>query len=80
MRNIRDVPLKPFADEFGDHDLLREVVRERSSSPVEKQRGAYAHLPSSGRLHQSKSGNRSEQSTHEQSSVEWIRRHQFLWK
>ncbi|CAL9012002.1 unnamed protein product, partial [Prunus brigantina] len=26
MRNIRDAHLKPLADEFGDHDLLREVV------------------------------------------------------
>ncbi|CAL8076072.1 unnamed protein product [Prunus armeniaca] len=44
MRNIRDVPLEPLADEFGDHDILCEVVLARSSSPVEKQRGADAHL------------------------------------
>lgn len=25
MRNIRDVPLKPPADKFGDRDLLHEV-------------------------------------------------------
>ncbi|CAL2229887.1 unnamed protein product [Prunus armeniaca] len=44
MRNIRDVPLKPLADEFGDRDLLRKVVRARSSSPVERQRDADAPL------------------------------------
>ncbi|CAL2268364.1 unnamed protein product [Prunus armeniaca] len=44
MCNIRDVPLKPLADEFRDHDLLCEVVRARSSSLIEKQKGAYAHL------------------------------------
>ncbi|CAL2270890.1 unnamed protein product [Prunus armeniaca] len=56
MRNIREVPLKPLADEFGDHDLLREIVRAQSSSLVKKQRGANAYLQSSGCLHQSKSG------------------------
>ncbi|CAL9013897.1 unnamed protein product [Prunus brigantina] len=56
MRNIRDIPLRPLADELGDHDLLREVVRARSSSPVERQRDADALPQSSGRLHQSKSG------------------------
>ena len=52
MRNIRDVPLKPLADEFGDSDLLRDVVRARSRSPVEKPRDADFPLRSSGRLHQ----------------------------
>ena len=64
MRNIRDVPLKPLADEFGDRDLLCDVVRARSSSPVEKPRDADFPLRSSGRLHQSKSGGRCARSTH----------------
>ncbi|CAL8169023.1 unnamed protein product [Prunus armeniaca] len=64
MRNIRDAPLKPIADEFGDPDLLREVVRARSSSPVERQRDADVPPRSSGRLHQSKSGGRCGRSAH----------------
>ncbi|CAL2247722.1 unnamed protein product [Prunus armeniaca] len=31
MRNNREAPLKPLADEFGDRDLLGEVVRTWSS-------------------------------------------------
>ncbi|CAL8095405.1 unnamed protein product [Prunus armeniaca] len=58
MRNIRDAPLKPLADELGDHDLLREVVRVRSCSHVEIQRDADVLPRSLGRLHQSKSGGR----------------------
>ncbi|CAL2271554.1 unnamed protein product [Prunus armeniaca] len=58
MCHIRDAPLKPLADELGGHDLLREVVRARSSSPVERQRDADVPPRSSGRLHQSKSGGR----------------------
>ncbi|CAL8169024.1 unnamed protein product [Prunus armeniaca] len=64
MRNIRDAPLKPLADELGDHDLLREVVCARSSSPVERQRDADVPPRSSGRLHQSKSGGRCGRSAH----------------
>ncbi|CAL8131699.1 unnamed protein product [Prunus armeniaca] len=64
MRNIRDAPPKPLADELGDHDLLREVVRARSSSPVERQRDADVPPRSSGRSHQSKSGGRCGRSAH----------------
>ncbi|CAL9004915.1 unnamed protein product [Prunus brigantina] len=64
MRNIRDAPLKPLADELEDHDLLREVVRARSSSPVERQRDADVPPRSSSRLHQSKSGGRCGRSVH----------------
>ncbi|CAL8115589.1 unnamed protein product [Prunus armeniaca] len=64
MRHIRDAPLKPLADELGGHDLLREVVRERSGSPVERQRDADVPPRSSGRLHQSKSGGRCGRSAH----------------
>ncbi|CAL2237718.1 unnamed protein product [Prunus armeniaca] len=49
---------------LGDHDLLREVVRARSSSPVERQRDADVPPRSSGRLHQSKSGGRCGRSAH----------------
>ncbi|CAL9025489.1 unnamed protein product [Prunus brigantina] len=52
------------SDEFGDRDMLREVVCVRSSSLVEKQRDADAPLRSSSHLHQSKSGSQSGQSTH----------------
>ncbi|CAL8168204.1 unnamed protein product [Prunus armeniaca] len=44
MRNIKDVLLKLLADEFGDHDLLHELVHAQSSSLVKKQRGADAYL------------------------------------
>ncbi|CAL8094058.1 unnamed protein product [Prunus armeniaca] len=64
MRNIRDAPLKPLADELGDHDLLRKVVRARSSSPVERQRDADVPPRSLGHLHQSKSGGRCGKSAH----------------
>ncbi|CAL2271150.1 unnamed protein product [Prunus armeniaca] len=64
MRNIRDASLKPFADELGDHDLLREVACAQSSSPVERQRDADVPSRSSGRLHQSKSGGRCGRSAH----------------
>ncbi|XP_021829929.1 uncharacterized protein LOC110770152 [Prunus avium] len=64
MHNIKDVPLKPLADECGDRDLLREIVRARSSSPVKRQRDADVHIRSSGRLSQSKSGGRSGRSAH----------------
>ncbi|CAL9022510.1 unnamed protein product [Prunus brigantina] len=64
MRNIRDVPLRPLADELGDHDLLREVVRAQSSSPIERQRDADVPPRSSGHLHQSKSGGRCGRSAH----------------
>ncbi|KAI5313611.1 hypothetical protein L3X38_042787 [Prunus dulcis] len=37
MRNIRDVPLKLFADKLRDRDLLRKVVRGLSSSPTVRQ-------------------------------------------
>ncbi|CAL2247869.1 unnamed protein product [Prunus armeniaca] len=40
LRNIKDAPLKPLADELGEHDLLRKVVRAQFSSPVERQRDA----------------------------------------
>ncbi|CAL8082890.1 unnamed protein product [Prunus armeniaca] len=43
---------------IGCHDLLHEVVREQSSSPVERQRDADLPLRSSGHLHQSKSRGR----------------------
>ncbi|CAL8087420.1 unnamed protein product [Prunus armeniaca] len=36
-RNIWDVPLKPPTDKLGDHDLLCEVVRLRTSSLAERQ-------------------------------------------
>ncbi|CAL2275649.1 unnamed protein product [Prunus armeniaca] len=58
MRHIRDVPLKPLADEFGDSDMLREVVHARSSSLVERQRDTDIPLQSLGCLHQSKSEGR----------------------
>ena len=64
MRNIRDAPLKPLADEFGDRDLLCDVVRAQSSSPVRKPRDADFPLRSSGPLHQSKSGGRCARSAH----------------
>ncbi|CAL2227741.1 unnamed protein product [Prunus armeniaca] len=49
---------------IGGHDLLREVVREPSSSPVERQRDADFPLQSSGHLYQSKSGGRCGRSAH----------------
>ena len=64
VRNIRDVPLKPLVDEFGDCDLLHDVVRAQSSSPVRKPRDADFPLRSLGRLHQSKSGGRCVRSAH----------------
>ncbi|KAI5343179.1 hypothetical protein L3X38_011055 [Prunus dulcis] len=52
MHNIRDVPLKALAGEFGDRDLLCKVVRGWFSSLVKRQKDADAPLQSSGRLHQ----------------------------
>ncbi|CAL2227722.1 unnamed protein product [Prunus armeniaca] len=49
---------------IGGHDLLREVVREQSSSPIERQKDADFPLRSSSHLHQSKSGGRCGRSAH----------------
>ncbi|CAL9025203.1 unnamed protein product [Prunus brigantina] len=51
MRNIRDVPFKPLANEFGDRHMVREEVRARSSSLVERQRDADIPLRSLGYFH-----------------------------
>ncbi|CAL2259752.1 unnamed protein product [Prunus armeniaca] len=40
MRSVRDVLLKSPTDKLKDHDMLREIVRARSSSPDERQMGA----------------------------------------
>lgn len=44
------------ADKLEGHDLLLEIIRAWSSSPVERQKGADVPLQSSGRVHQSKDG------------------------
>lgn len=44
MQNNWYVPFKPPVDKLGNHDLLREVVRLRTSSPTERQRDASIHL------------------------------------
>ncbi|CAL9025009.1 unnamed protein product [Prunus brigantina] len=49
--NIRNVRLKPLADEFGDCYLLHEVVCVRSSSPAERRRDANIPFRSLGCLH-----------------------------
>ncbi|CAL9001081.1 unnamed protein product [Prunus brigantina] len=86
------LPLAKDVERWKDRGLLREVVRARSSSPVERQRDADVPLRSLGHLHQPKSGGRFGRSahpsnhimiqllSHEQSSVELIRCRQFLWK
>ncbi|VVA31372.1 PREDICTED: probable E3 ubiquitin- [Prunus dulcis] len=43
MQNNRYVPFKPPVDKLRNHDLLREVVRLRTSSAAERQRDAIKH-------------------------------------
>ncbi|CAL2278314.1 unnamed protein product [Prunus armeniaca] len=65
MRSARDVLLKSPANKLEDHDLLCEIVHARSSSLTERERGADVPLRSSGRLHQSKDGDRTRRSAHD---------------